>query len=354
MTVLRLCLIVVLVLCVASQGRTRRTAGSRSARHGRGNTAQTHDKGATTGDEKADSAAFLTSLRQNTVDAYAGYLERFPSGRFSQVARDSLIVRKAQRDKQDAAAYGEASAKNTREAYRSYLAEYPQGLHADEARRAIDGLKTQAATSPQDKAKLDGVVGELAYLDGLIERSEEAINGENREGAKRGQIDKGIINEHTMTIALAQDSVRKYGAEYRVLAGVPDDSEFVAPEAMYGDSQPEYFERLQAARRPQSGGSGTSVQRAAAVSSGLRTAARGAQMPKTVRADRAIGVLFGGRAGEVTYDGSDSTTIRINSVYADEQWIELIKTSHYDDTLADFGYKEVILTNGGLSWTLRL
>lgn len=80
------------------------------------------------------------------------YLDRFPDGIYSDLARERLAAieaeRQAQEEARDRAAWQRARAADTVPAYRRYLQEFPDGLFAERAEAALDRLTQPGPGDP--------------------------------------------------------------------------------------------------------------------------------------------------------------------------------------------------------------
>ena len=164
-----------------------------------------------------------------TEEGYRAYLDRFPDGRYSDLATDRLdrIARERQerasayeRDEWDLATRPDSIA-----AYREYLDTFPQGSFADEARQRIRAAEAQPDERILRAREAESRIGLNPLTARLIEERLQALGLE--PGAVDGQFDEstrravrryqssrnleatGYIDEPT-AVRLLSDSVRQF------------------------------------------------------------------------------------------------------------------------------------------------
>lgn len=110
--------------------------------------------------ERQDRAFWRDSGAGRDEAGMRAYLQRFPDGIFSQIARDRLAEIEAQRraeaQARDRAAWDAAVAADTVAAYRQYLAEFPAGAFRDQAAARIEEL----TRPPEPEIDLDAARAE--------------------------------------------------------------------------------------------------------------------------------------------------------------------------------------------------
>lgn len=95
--------------------------------------------------EAEDNAYWSVTGARGKPDGYRAYIEKFPEGLHSKVARAALA--KIAEAKADAKAqrelriFNRVKKQNTAEAYRNYLGEYPEGIYRDEALARLDEIE---------------------------------------------------------------------------------------------------------------------------------------------------------------------------------------------------------------------
>lgn len=147
------------------------------------------------------------------------YLERYPDGLYSDVARAQLaeITREdeRQRDARDRTAWARAESRNTIEAYRDYLERFPEGLYAETARARIADLGGDgAARRAEERLGLNQTARRLVELrldilglrpgriDGNFDANTRAAI--RRFQATRGLPVNGYLTEVTMMRLVAE------------------------------------------------------------------------------------------------------------------------------------------------------
>ena len=107
--------------------------------------------------EREDAAYWRETGRKGTEAGFRAYLNRFPDGLFSDLAREELAVieedRRAAEAEDEENAYDVARARDTVEAYRAFLADFPSGANADAAQARIDQLNAASGAGDLDAAR---------------------------------------------------------------------------------------------------------------------------------------------------------------------------------------------------------
>ncbi len=170
--------------------------------------------------EAEDNAYWSATGAKATPDGYRAYLEKYPGGIHSKLARAALAkIAEAEADekaRRERAAFNRAKKEDSPEAYRDYLGVYPEGIYRDEALARLDeiegaerrkamaakNLKIERALklSKQDRVsveqRLRGLGFEVGPLDGKFDkRTRSAILGYQ---ASRGLADTGYMNRETV------------------------------------------------------------------------------------------------------------------------------------------------------------
>lgn len=96
--------------------------------------------------ERSDAAYWRTTGRSGTAAGYRAYLERYPQGLFSDLARQELAGLEAQAE---AADWNSVAQANTAEAYAAFLEKYPNGIYAEEAKARLAALQPSGPTEAQ-------------------------------------------------------------------------------------------------------------------------------------------------------------------------------------------------------------
>ncbi len=153
---------------------------------------------------------------------YRAYLDKFPDGIFSQVARDRLSeieeAKRAQAEVEDRALWERVSAADTVASYQEYLSAYPEGVFVAEAQARIadltraDQAESQYLSSEQAlglnaitlrliEARLEQLGLEPGQVDGTID--DESRRAIRRYQQARGLPESGYVNDITLVRLLA-------------------------------------------------------------------------------------------------------------------------------------------------------
>ncbi len=153
---------------------------------------------------------------------YRAYLERFPDGIFSEVARDRLTEieqsKRALAEVEDRATWERVRASDTVAGYQDYLSAYPEGVFVAEAQARIaeltrsDQAETQYLASEQSlglnlitlqliEARLEQLGLEPGRVDGALD--EDSRRAIRRYQQARGLPESGYVNDMTLVRLLA-------------------------------------------------------------------------------------------------------------------------------------------------------
>ncbi len=153
---------------------------------------------------------------------YRAYLDKFPDGIFSQVARERLSeieeVKRAQAEVEDRASWERVRAADTVASYQEYLSVYPEGVFVAEAQARIadltraDQAESQYLSSEQAlglnaitlrliEARLEQLGLEPGQVDGTID--DESRRAIRRYQQARGLPESGYVNDITLVRLLA-------------------------------------------------------------------------------------------------------------------------------------------------------
>ncbi|MDD5387344.1 MAG: hypothetical protein PHQ22_09140, partial [Sulfuricurvum sp.] len=86
-----------------------------------------------------DNKAFELATRDNTIDSFTNYITNNPNGLHIPVAKDK--IKELTTIEQDKSAYQEVLEKDTIEAYKGYLSKYPNGMYRQEAEEKITSIQ---------------------------------------------------------------------------------------------------------------------------------------------------------------------------------------------------------------------
>lgn len=145
--------------------------------------------------ERNDAAYWRSTGRSGTAAGYRAYLERYPQGLFSHLARQELAALEAQAE---AADWNTVVQANTVVAYTAFLEKYPHGNYAAEARARLAALQPSGPTEAQIAAAKEQ---ETKAMANQIFR----VLAEQRLGALGygpGAVD-GVFDENTRRAILA-------------------------------------------------------------------------------------------------------------------------------------------------------
>lgn len=99
-----------------------------------------------TSDQLADTDYWAQTGQSGTVAGARLYLERYPSGRFADIAQERVA---SADDAADSDAWAQAQQAGTQSAYTSYLQSYPNGRYAEEARARLTALQQPPSAEEQ-------------------------------------------------------------------------------------------------------------------------------------------------------------------------------------------------------------
>lgn len=171
-------------------------------------------------EEARDRAFWQDSGSRGTEDGYRRYLNAFPDGIFSDIARSALAdieeERRAELNAQERDAWDVAQDANTVESYRRFLDEFPRGEFADVARARIDELNQDEQDREAERrfSAIENAVAGSTAARLLIERrltdlglkpgpidgefTEESRRALRRFQKARGLDVTGYVNQPTM------------------------------------------------------------------------------------------------------------------------------------------------------------
>ncbi len=116
-------------------------------------------------EEAQDRAFWQDSGSRRTESGYRAYLDKFPDGLYSGIARDELNAieaeRRAEMDARERIAWDAARNQNTIESYNRFLSEYPGGVFAEAAQTRISELGSEVRDA-ELRAKYIGVEKSVA------------------------------------------------------------------------------------------------------------------------------------------------------------------------------------------------
>ena len=170
--------------------------------------------------EAEDNAYWSATGAKATPAGYRTYLEKYPEGLHSKLARAALAkIAEAEADelaRKERRAFNRASKRDTAESYRDYLGEYPEGIYRDQALARLDEIEgaeraeaelarleeTEAALNLSDRDQLSverrlrALGFEVGPLDGVFdERTRSGIRGfqSSRELPDTGYLDRQTV-----------------------------------------------------------------------------------------------------------------------------------------------------------------
>jgi peptidoglycan hydrolase-like protein with peptidoglycan-binding domain len=197
-----------------------------------------------------DNAYWSQTGAKSTPEGYRTYLEEYPEGLHSRLARAALAkIAEAQADaaaRREHGVFKQAKSADTAKAYRDYLGVYPEGIYRDQALARLDeieGEERRAAQikkyrkieralelTKQDRASIEQRLRYLGFETGEIDgnfgkSTRSAIKGYQ---SSRGLTDTGFLNQETVVTLVRetnqpqpqQGQVRIDGAE--VIKGLLD------------------------------------------------------------------------------------------------------------------------------------
>lgn len=152
---------------------------------------------------RREDALWRRVRREDTMDAYRQYLDRYPDGTYAEAAQNRLrrLDRAARRFAQaeEREAWDAAALEGSAESYREYLSEYPNGVFAHEANARLRLIEQEAESeaAQQAAAREEAQVIGNPIMRLLTERRLDAL------GLEPGRVD-GQFDEHT------RRAIRKY------------------------------------------------------------------------------------------------------------------------------------------------
>ena len=107
-------------------------------------------------DGSGDAAYWQQTGQGETVAGARLYLDRYPSGRFSEIAREKIAASDEAADRE---AWTQAERVGSAEAYRVYLQNFPNGRNVEQARRRID-TQGQQQQPPSTEEQLNDLLNQ--------------------------------------------------------------------------------------------------------------------------------------------------------------------------------------------------
>lgn len=185
--------------------------------------------------EAEDNAYWSATGARGKPDGYRAYLEKYPEGLHSKVARAAMAkIAEAKADAQarkDLRVFNRAKKRDDAEAYRDYLAQYPEGIYRDQALARLDEIegaeqakaelaalqKTEAALklSADDMLSVEQRLRFLGFAvgaeDGIFDdRTRGAIKGYQ---ASRGLKDSGFLDRESVVTLVNESNQHVQGGE---------------------------------------------------------------------------------------------------------------------------------------------
>ena len=160
-------------------------------------------------EERRDAAYWRATGRNGDEAGLRAYLERYPDGLYSDLARARLDeieeAKRAALAAEERAAWDQVRAADTAEAYREYLRRYPNGAFAEAARARLGELEAEAgraaaiAAAKAEEARVAGnpVVGlivenRLASLGYELSAVDGSFDESTRRALRRFQRSRGL------------------------------------------------------------------------------------------------------------------------------------------------------------------
>ena len=187
--------------------------------------------------EAEDNAYWSATGAKATPAGYRTYLEKYPEGLHSKLARAALAkIAEAEADelaRKERRAFKRAQKRDNAEAYRDYLAQYPEGIYRDEALARLDDIEgaerasaelarleqTEAALNLSDRDQLSveqrlrSLGFEVGPLDGIFdERTRSGIKGYQ---SSRGLEDSGYL-DRTTVVTLVRETNRPQQGQVQI------------------------------------------------------------------------------------------------------------------------------------------
>lgn len=175
--------------------------------------------------ERLDRAYWRDTGRGGSEAGLRAYLDRYPDGLFSDVARAQLEdieeAKRADSAAEEGAFWDKVRAEDTASAYREYLDRYPNGAFVEAARAALDAIEDEADRADEiaaAKAEERGVAGNpvtallvetrLATLGFNVGRVDGSFDDQARKAIRRFQRSRdlpvtGYVTRDTMVRLLA-------------------------------------------------------------------------------------------------------------------------------------------------------
>ena len=185
--------------------------------------------------EAEDNAYWSATGARGKPDGYRAYLEKYPEGLHSKVARAAMAkIAEAKADAQarkDLRVFNRAKKRDDAEAYRDYLAQYPEGIYRDQALARLDEIEgaeqAKAELAALQKAEtalklsaddMLSVEQRLRFL-GFAVGAEDGIFDDRTRGAikgyqaSRGLKDSGFLDRESVVTLVNESNQHVQGGE---------------------------------------------------------------------------------------------------------------------------------------------
>ncbi|MGK5095199.1 hypothetical protein WDW89_24715 [Deltaproteobacteria bacterium TL4] len=123
---------------------------------------------------RLEEIIFKDTQSRKTVDAYDGYLSKYPKGKYVQQVQTN----------REELYYQAAVSKNTVQSYDGYLSEYPKGKYVQQVQTNREELYYQAAVSKNTVQSYDGYLSEYPNDQDKVVYDWKLIKGKEEYGRK--------------------------------------------------------------------------------------------------------------------------------------------------------------------------